>query len=300
METQRWTGVRFPPAPPSAVTCGVSFGFVRHHAYVPLTIAVTTHSPVVPPVSSRWARRIRAGARRYFWMSVALWGILFGLLAAVSEAMRGPLAAAIVGVLCTPATWLLGASVVGFLSATRRRAALGAALFMGATTCGYYLLRWFLVHPWVTGGQSVKSFVVVATVWLLGTVCGGAVVGWLTRCIPADDSARNACGAGVWLGLCLAPIVAYLPALWDAAVRETGREGTDWGAFAEVGSVFGLISSLSAAVTVLVVVPGAGLFARTPRRIALFALIAAGTLLVMAPILFFGTELFDTVTNDLF
>ncbi len=175
---------------------------------------------------------------------------------------------------------------------------------MGVTTVAYYVLRWFLIPPWSVGGQGVRHFFVVAIVWLVGTVIGGAVVGVVTRLIPVDRSMGNAVGVGVWLGVCGATVVAYLPSLWAAAAGEvaqgSGQNGVEWNSLAEAGSLFSLINALSALATVLIVIPWVGLSERSPRRIAAFLLTAVVVIAVAVPLLLLGTNVFDALTRGVY
>ncbi|WP_345750509.1 hypothetical protein [Microbacterium rhizophilus] len=238
---------------------------------------------------------------------VAAAGAALGVLAFLADGFQGPVGAVAMGVVSSASSWLLGTSVVGFLASTRRSAPLRAALFMAAATTAYYALRWGALEPWRMGSPDPASepwnspaglrFLLVAIVWLVGTAAGGAVVGALAHAIPRPRGRANAVAIGLWLGVCAAPALAYLPDLVSNAVAAGTAPG--WIGTADTSAPFVLVSALSALILVVLAIPAVARRCRALHPSATLVLTALTSNVLLAVVFRLGTDVVRAILDAL-
>ncbi|GGH49222.1 hypothetical protein GCM10010921_27260 [Microbacterium album] len=239
---------------------------------------------------------------------VAIAGALVGALAFFADGLRGPFGAVVLGAVSSASTWMLGATVVGYLAGSRLRAGVAAAVFGAGVTAVYYTLRWVFLQPWAFGSPDPHGagwgspaglrFLLVAAAWIAATAVGGAVLGVLARTVPRQRSPLGDVLSGVWLGVCLAPAIAYLPDLVTHAGATWAH--ADWGATADTGAPHALISALAAAAVVLIVVPALAPRGRGAPAVTRFAGAACLSTAALAVLFRLATDAVRTIAGDVF
>lgn len=235
-------------------------------------------------------------------------GALVGIAAFVGDGLPGVLGAVFLGLFSSASSWMLVASLVGFFATSRWRAALGAACFGLAVTVAYYLLRWLVLEPWSIGFADATDaawnsavglrFLLEAAVWIIGTTIGAGVLGVLVHPIRRQAPLTRAGWAGVWLAVCVAPSLAYLPELVTGSIG--AWSATDWMARADSGPVYALTTTIVGGLLAIAVVTAVGPAQRRGASLARFAGVGLATTVVLAVLFRLASDLFRSITLPLF
>jgi hypothetical protein len=151
-----------------------------------------------------------AGPRRTYAAVVATAGFTLGLLAFAADFVDGVAGQAMIALTSSGFAWGLAAFLAGRSAAGARRAAAGATGLLVLATLLYYVLVLVVSRRWSGGtledGTSADMYglrlvAVMTTVWLIGSLVAGPVLGLLGHAVRAGELPRAALAAGIAYGL---------------------------------------------------------------------------------------------------
>jgi hypothetical protein len=152
---------------------------------------------------------IQRGHLRYSGFVVTAAAAL-GVLAFVADLLAGAVGQVMVALTSSGFAWGLTAFLAGRVAPDRRRAIIGAAALLLVATLLYYLLVVFVSRRWsgayLADGtsadtQGLVSIAIAATLWSLGSLVAGPLLGLLGHVVRAGTVLSGAMAAGFACGL---------------------------------------------------------------------------------------------------
>lgn len=151
-----------------------------------------------------------AGPCRSYAAVVATTAVSLGLLAFAADFVDGAAGRVVAGLTSSGFVWGLVAFLAGRAATGARQAAGGAAVLLVVATLLYYLLVLVVSRRWsgatLEDGtsadlQGLRSIAVMTTVWLVGSLIAGPILGLLGYVARTGRTLSAAVAAGVTCGL---------------------------------------------------------------------------------------------------